>query len=200
MTDPSPSSASYGSTGLVRVQASTVRVREAFVAERFGDDAVKKLHSAATPALREMLEAPDPRGGWVDFELFIEANTLMDRLFGKGDLSLVWESGRFAASHNVGVWKSFVMKRMPPSMLMSLSAGLWSQHYDGGRLSTRTSGSTGLVVSISDFPKPHRCHCLAIGGWMRGTLELGPRRNIVVQELSCRVQGAGSCDFRLGWE
>src|SRR5688572_1661729 len=88
-----------------RVQSATVRVRETFVEKRFGVPARQRFRQAASPGLRELLSAPqNPKSGWVPFELFIEANVLADKLFGKGDLELAWEIGRFAAGHNIGVW------------------------------------------------------------------------------------------------
>ncbi len=167
---------------------------------RYGTGAKQRYRATATPALRDVLTATGkPPGGWVDFELFVEANVLADRLFGAGDLGLVWEMGRFAASHNAGVWKSIFMRHMRPAMLLGITAGLWSSHYDSGRLASRSTGESSLLVSILDFPSPHRAHCLSIGGWMHGSLELGPRKSIEVRELSCRTTGGTSCDFRLSW-
>jgi hypothetical protein len=177
-----------------------VRVREAYVEKTYGLAARQRYREEASPALRELLGATSkPPGGWVDFELFVEANVLADRLFGIGDLALAWEMGRFAASHNAGVWKSILMRHVRPAMLLGITAGLWSSHYDGGRLASRSTGDASMLVSILDFPVPHRAHCMSIGGWMQGSLELGPRKNIQVQELSCRTNSATSCDFRLSW-
>jgi hypothetical protein len=185
----------------LRVQAATVRLREAFVEERFGVDARQRFREQASAALRELLTTKaDPRGGWVDFALFVEATVLADRLFGKGDLALAWEIGRFASSHTVGVWKRLVMRHVRPATLLGLVAGVWSHHYEGGRLMSRASGPTGLYLQIIDFPAPHRAHCLSIGGWMQGSLEMGPRRNIQVAELGCRALGGPACDFQLSWE
>lgn len=189
-----------GQTRAARVQIATVRMRDVFVEARFGTSARQRYRSSASPVLRELLASTSkPAGGWVDFELFIEANLLADRLFGSGDLALVWQIGHFAASHNAGVWKSIFMRHVRPAMLMGITAGLWSSHYDGGRLASRSTGDTSMMVSILDFPTPHRAHCMAIGGWMQGSLELGPRKSIQVQELSCRTLGGTSCDFRLSW-
>jgi hypothetical protein len=183
-----------------RVQVAVVRVRDAFVEARFGTDAKQRYRAAASPALREAFTATrKPPGGWVDFELFVEANVLADRLFGAGDLALAWQTGHFAASHNVGVWKGIFMRHMRPATLMGIASGLWSSHYEGGRLASRPTGSASLIVSILDFPVPHRAHCLAIGGWIQGSLELGPHKDIRVQELTCRMLGGTSCDFRIGW-
>jgi hypothetical protein len=183
-----------------RVQIAVVRVRDAFVEERHGLPGRQRFRAAITPPLREALASGfKPPGGWVGFDLFIEANVVADRLFGRGDLALAWEMGHFAASHNVGVWKSIFMRHLRPAMVLGLTSGLWSSHYDGGRIMSRSTGDTSMIVSILDFPVPHRAHCLAIGGWLLGTLELGPRKDIQVQELACRCLGGTSCDFRLSW-
>lgn len=183
-----------------RVQVATVRARDAFVEARFGTGARQRYRSEASPALREILAASSkPPGGWVPFPLFVEATVLADRLFGRGDLTMAWDMGHFAASHNAGVWKSLFMRHLRPSMVLGITAGLWSSHYDGGRLASRSTGDSSLLVSILDFPTPHAAHCRSIGGWMQGSLELGPRKSIEVQELSCRTRGGTSCDFRLTW-
>jgi hypothetical protein len=183
-----------------RVQAATVRMRDAFVAERFGEPARQVFREKATPELREIFtRAKDPPGGWVPFDRFVEANVLADRLFGKGDLALVREMGRFAANHNIGVWKGLIMRHVPPSMLLSITAGLWSHHYDGGRLSSSPAGPTSMIVRIHDFPTPHRAHCLSVAGWVEGSLSLGPRKNVEATETSCAARGDALCELRISW-
>jgi hypothetical protein len=84
-------------------------------------------------------------------------------------------------------------------MFLGIASGLWGSHYDSGKLRSRTQGDDALILNISDFPTPHRAHCLAIAGWLQGSLEVGPRSNVTVEELSCRVQGATECAFRVSW-
>lgn len=183
-----------------QVQASAVRVREAFVRERFGAAGVTRLRGEASPDLLMVLSSGHaPPGGWVPFSHFVEVNQLVDRLFGKTDGALIFETGRFAASHALGVWKSLVMRQLTPGMLVGLASSMWSKHYDGGKLMSREAGPSSLLVSIADFPDPHTAHCLAIAGWMQGSLELGPRRSPQVQEMTCRAKGGTSCEFRLTW-
>lgn len=185
----------------VRVQAGTVRARDAFVEQRFGVEGRQRYRAGASAALRDLLLSQvQPRGGWVDFELFVEAVTLAETLFGKGDYTLAFDIGRFAASYDMGIWKRIVMGRVRPATLMSLAAGVWSHHYDRGRLISRPTGPTGLALSIVDFPRPHRAHCTSIAGWMQGSIEMGPRKNTRVRELSCRASGAAACDFRVSWD
>jgi hypothetical protein len=184
-----------------RVQAATVRLRDVFVETRFGVEAHQRFRMTASPQLRELLtSAQDPKGGWVEFELFIEATVLADRLFGRGDLGLASQIGKFAAGHAAGIWKRLLMRHVSPETVLGMAAGLWSHHYDGGKMLSRAFGATGVHVEIADWPKPHRAHCLSMGGWMEGSLEMGPRKNTALRELSCRALGARTCEFQLTWE
>lgn len=192
MTTPPPRSA--------RVQSATVRLRGAFVEQRFGVDARQRYVASASPPLRALLlRDAKAASTWVDFDLFVEATVLADKLFGRGDLGLAWEIGRFAATHEVGVWKNLLMRHIRPTLLLSIASGAWNHHYDGGRLVSRATGANSVLVSIEGFPSPHRAHCQSIAGWMFGSLELGPRKDCRVDEVQCRARGGSACEFKLTW-
>jgi hypothetical protein len=194
-------SEAHAPTSAARVQATTVRMRDAFVEKTYGVPARQRFRQAVSAPLRDLLASKtDPPGGWVPFDFFVEATVVADRLYGKSDLALAWEMGRFGATHNIGVWKSLFMRHVTPARVMSIASGLWSHHYDGGRTATRALGPTSMSFSIVDFPQPHKAHCNSIGGWIMGTLELGPRKSVVVKEVACRTEGAGFCEFRISWE
>lgn len=198
---PLKSMSEAGAAGRARVQARTVRAREAFVRERYGANELEHYHAAVSPPLRALFaDRSDPPGGWVEFPLFVEANVTADRLFGHGNDALSWEIGRFAATHNLGVWKGMFMRHMRPTTFMGIAGGLWGSHYDGGKLLSRAHGQNGLYVTIADFPSPHRSHCLSIAGWIHGSLEIGPRSNIAVDETACRVLGDDKCEFLISWD
>ncbi len=109
--------------------------------------------------LRELLtSASEPPGGWVDFDLFVEANVLADRMFGHGDLALVWEMGRFAATHNMGVWRGIVMRHVRPAMFLGIASGLWGSHYEGGKLRSRTHGDDALILEHQPIFRPRTAH------------------------------------------
>jgi hypothetical protein len=184
----------------VQVRAGILRAREAYVEAHFGAAAVQRLRAAASERLRALLLLPERSIEWFDFDLYVELNVLVDGLFGRGDLALSWEMARYAAKNEQGMWRTFALKRIPISLVMSLAGAVWSHHFNAGRLTSRSWSRNGVIVSITEFPTPHRSHCLSVGGWMLGTAELGPRANIVVQELGCRLNGGSSCEFLASWE
>ena len=180
------------------MKAATVRVRDYFVLSRFGKTSREQYRSACSKALLETLTTAGDR--WVDFQQFIESTELVCKLFGEGDLTLAREIGAFAAETNMGVWRSLVYRVLSPNTVISIAAGLWSHHYEGGRLVTLPEGSKGVRVRVEDFPMPHRTHCLSIEGWTRRTVELGRPRRVSLAETACRLRGATACEFVGEWE
>lgn len=181
-----------------RVRATTVRVRDHFVNARYGKTAREKLRAAASPALRATLMSTGD--AWVDFGQFVEASSLVCELFGGGNLRLAREIGRFGAETNMGTWRGIVHRMLSPRTLLNIAAGLWSHHYDGGRLTIEAVSEAGVRASIVGFPEPHRTHCLAIEGWIERTIELGRPRDVRVRKTACRLDGGPACEVVAEWE
>lgn len=181
-----------------RVRATTVRVRDHFVNARFGRTAREKLRASASPELRLTLASTGD--AWVDFSQFVEASTLVCELFGGGNLRLAREIGRYGAETNMGTWRSIVHRILSPRTILNIGAGLWSHHYDGGRLVIEAVSESGVRATISDFPQPHRTHCLAVEGWIERTIELGRPREARVRETSCRLDGSRVCEILAEWD
>lgn len=183
---------------VTRVRAATVRVRDQFVHERYGAAARQRYRAAASRDLVETLSAGGDR--WVDFAQFVEATELACSLFAGGDLSLSRAIGAFGAEANMGVWRSLVYRVLNPKTVLDIAAGLWSHHYQGGRLVALAEGKSGVRVRIEQFPEPHRAHCLSIEGWLKRTIELGRPRRVLVAKTSCRLHGAEACELLAEWE
>ncbi len=181
-----------------RVRATTIRVRDHFVNARYGKTARERYRAAASPDLRNtLLSAGD---AWVPFDLFIEASELICALFGDNNLALARHIGRFGAETNMGTWRTIVHRLLSPRILLNIAGGLWSHHYDGGRLVFEPQGELGVRARIIDFPQPHRTHCLAIEGWIERTIELGRPRSVRVRQVGCRLDGGPACEFVAEWE
>lgn len=181
-----------------RVKAATVRVRDNFVLARYGRTSRQAYHAAASKELLETLTAGGDR--WVPFAHFVEATELVCKLFADGDVTLAREIGRFGAETNMGVWRSLVYRVLSPKTILNIAGGLWSHHYEGGRLVTEAAGPHGVVVRIVDFPQPSRAHCLSIEGWILRTIELGRPKHVTVTESQCRLRGGSFCELRADWD
>lgn len=183
-----------------QVAASAVRVRQKFVEERYGASGLQRYVAAASPALEVFWRGHEEPDAWVDFRLFIEANTLIDTVFGTGDLTLVREAGHYAALNNAGVWRTLFEKGVDPAKFVEIAGGLWHKHYDSGALVRTVTAPGSVRVEIRAMPLPHRAHCLAVIGWVEGVFELKPGAGVLVEERSCRALGAAVCELGLTWE
>jgi hypothetical protein len=181
-----------------RVRAVTVRVRERFVLARFGKLSRERYRAEASPTLRATLESSGDH--WVEFPQFVEATELACNLFQEGDLTLCREIGAYGAENAMGVWQRLVYRVLSPATVLSIAAGVWSHHYDGGRLVAKTEGKRGVRIRIEDFPTPHRTHCLSIEGWFKRTIELGRPKHVTVVEQLCRCRGNDACELVADWE
>ncbi|MEZ4300088.1 MAG: hypothetical protein R3B70_34390 [Polyangiaceae bacterium] len=173
-------------------------MRDHFVNARFGRTARERFRAAASPDLRGTLTTTG--NPWVDFAQFVEASELVCTMFGDGTHALALEIGRFGAETNMGTWRAIAHRMLSPRTLLGIAAGLWGHHYDGGRLVVEAEGEAGVRVRITDFPQPHRTHCLAIEGWIGRTIELGRPRSVRVRQTSCRLDGGGACELVAVWE
>lgn len=182
-----------------RVAAAAVRVRRAFVEERFGAAAAERYLADVSPQLRSVLGGGGDPDAWVDFRWFVEANVKLDTLFGRGDLALVRDAGHFAALHNAGVWRSMFEKGVDPPKFVEIAGGLWHKHYDSGALVRTVVAPEVVHMEIRAMPRPHRAHCLSVIGWIEGVFELRPGTKVIVDELSCRASRGATCELRLGW-
>jgi hypothetical protein len=181
-----------------RVRAVTVRVRERYVLARFGKTSRDQLRAAASPELGETLASAGDH--WVDFKQFIEATELACRLFHDGDITRARDIGAYGAENAMGVWQRLVYRVISPNTVLSIAAGIWNHHYEGGRLVAKPEGTRGVRLRIEDFPTPHRAHCLSIEGWTRRTIEIGRPKSVTVVERLCRCRGHDACEYVADWE
>jgi hypothetical protein len=181
-----------------RVRAVTVRVRDRFVLARFGRLSRDRFRGAASKALLATIEASGD--SWVPFDQFVEATELACKLFHEGDLALAREIGAYGAENAMGVWQRLVYRVLSPATVLSIAAGIWSHHYEGGRLVAKAEGKRGVRIRIEDFPLPHRTHCLSIEGWLEQTIKIGRPKQVTVSEVLCRCRGDDACELVAEWE
>jgi hypothetical protein len=175
-------------------------MRHEFVRSELGTEAEARYLEQASSHLKAFFSGLQPDEAWIDFRLFIEANSLLESQFGSGDLAMVRRAGHYAALHNAGVWKSLFEKGVDPPKFVEIAGGLWHKHYDVGSL-VRTVVADGVVkVEIRGMPVPHRTHCISVAGWVEGVFTFRPGASVRVEELACRDRGDQTCEIQVLWD
>jgi type IV secretory pathway TrbD component len=165
-----------------------------------GAAGIDQLVARASPALRTEIERGFAKATWYPFELFVELNTTIDSLFGRGDLGIVKLLGRYSADANLTTIYRLFFKVGSVHWILGRAVRLWAAHYDAGYFEVATRGSRGAVLRMRGFPTPHRVHCLAVAGFIERSLELSGGKRPIVEESKCCTRGDECCQFDASWE
>lgn len=177
------------------VKGVVLKARIEYLKKHFGEDAFDRLLENLKPETRAALRSGVLISSWYPVELSIEMMEAMDRVFGKGDLKLCRDMGRYSARASLGgVYKGYArendfnfVNRMTPHM--------WSQYYDSGRMQTETLGNGKAVTRIHDFAQPHRVLCLGTLGWLEAANGIWGAGKVTVEEKKCRCRGDSCCEY-----
>ena len=185
---------------MANVKGSALASRVSWVQLGHGAAGMQKLLAACTPALREAIESGVKMARWYPFEQFIELNEVIDRSFGRGDLSLVRLLGRHGADANLTTIYRLFYKVGTPHWILGRAVRLWSAHYDSGYLEVQNRGIHGTALKIRGFETPHPVHCLSVLGWCERSIELSGGKQTQGAETLCRTRGDEVCQIEATWE
>jgi hypothetical protein len=184
----------------VKGNAALARLR--YAREHHGEAGEKALLAALKPENRALVERGLLPQEWVPFSLFVDLNVKLDAVFGRGDLALVYQLGRYGADRNLKTIYRIFYKLGSPAFIISRATNVWSLIYDAGRfVVVPVPNETNTVLArIEGFPTPHRSHCLSVLGWAARSVELSGGTLLNAIEKSCRHRGEESCEFFLRWK
>ena len=122
----------------VSVKGSAITARVRWVRELYGEDGFRRLKAALPPEDRKVLEGRILPHEWVPFDVFVAVSVELDRLYGKGDLELCREMGRYAARVNLPTLYRIFYTLGSPAFIVKRAARVWDVHYSSGRLDAET--------------------------------------------------------------
>ena len=189
----------------VSVKGSTVTARIRWVRELYGEPGFRRLREALEADHRKALEGRILPHEWVDFDLFVAVSLELDRLYGKGDMELCRELGRYAARANLPTLYRIFYALGSPGFIIRRAPRVWDVHYTSGRLDVKThdepDGGGSVRLQIIAFQTPHRAHCLSVLGWCEQSVELsGGTLLEPAREVKCRTRGDEVCEIHARWK
>ncbi len=188
------------SSGVANVKGSALASRVLWVELGHGAAGMGRLLSQASPELRASVEGGVHKAKWYPFAQFVEINVLLDRLFGRGDLGLIRELGRFGADANLTTIYRLFFKVGTVHWILGRAVRLWSAHYDSGFLEIMTRGPKTTVLRIRGYDTPAQVHCMSVMGWCERSIELSGGKRVTISEPLCRTRGDELCQFEASWE
>jgi len=173
------------------------------VLEHHGQEALDAVIAELGAYGRMLMRSEFDKHAWYNYPLFIELGEVLDRRFGKGDLTLNIELGRWGAKVNTpNIFRMFI-KLGSPEWVMSRAAKLWREHFTEGTATVSyTKGEGGSVadLEITDWPVPHLALTYAVMGFAIAAVEMSGASNVRGELISCRSLGGDSTRIRVHYD
>ena len=182
------------------MKGSALASRLLWVRLGHGEAGLERLERQVSPELQPALVNGVAMARWYPFEQFIELIEVIDRLFGKGDLGLVKELGRFGADANLKTVYRLFYKVGTVRWILHRAARLWGAHYDTGAMEIVEDRPGHAVLEIVGFDTPHHIHCLSVAGWAEKSVEISGGKDAKVESVQCRAHGDARCLLQVTWK
>lgn len=185
------------------IKGSAITARMRYVREHHGEDGVRAVREALTPEHRKVLEGRVLPHEWVPFALFTDFCVEIDRRFGKGDMAVCREMGRYAARVNLPTLYRIFYALGSPEFILRRAGKVWAVHYSSGRMETTFADKVGMKevrLAIVDFDGPHVAHCQSVLGWAEESVVLSGGKEARGAMLSCRASGQATCEMKIEYK
>ncbi len=169
-----------------------------FVEQRFGAEAWTELLASLTLEASATL-AQAVAVGWYDTHLQPELYRAMDSRFGRADLALVTELGRFAADEDLhGIYRMF-LRFASPGYVLEKGMAYWSRFQSTGRWEVTRTSPRSARAALVGFTTADEAVCRYLAAYMTRMMELAGARSVRVEEVRCRARGESDCTFEGTW-
>jgi hypothetical protein len=178
----------------LKVKGSSIRSKQAFVCERFGEDAEAEFQSFLTSRGVGLVLDAD----WYDFEIFDDAlRHIAERHF-RGDLERLRDVGRHSARVSLtGVYAAFLRPGGDFIAFLERLATLHGRYYSLGGLEVRSASREAKKVELRLFGAPSYSEpdLQVAAGFYCGVAEM-----LGLERIRCDFEiRADSAFFKLVW-
>ena len=122
----------------------------------------------------------------------------VDRVFGRGDLALCWEIGRFAGDYEVKLLHKAFLTVAKLEYRMKMAGVTWGMYYNMGKLRPRIGALEG-DMSLTEFNPISKAFCYRFGGWLGKVVELSKFNNVKMTHPKCVLDGHDECRWHGTW-
>lgn len=186
---------------MVQVKGSTLAPRLKFIKEHDHEGDKFALVAARLDAeFQKEIKNGIMQNQWYPLDYFNQLTRAIDAVFGRGDLSLIPELGRYSAEAGLNTIYKVFIKVGSPEFIVQRAVRVWGQYYSSGELETEVLGQRRVKITLKNFETPSRELCLSVLGWMQKTLEMSAGKSGKVTENKCRLKGDTVCEFLAEWE
>ena len=178
---------------------SFLHLRE-FVHQRFGDKAWDQVLAGLSPESHKIMSGQILVSGWYPYSAYVEAEKIVVQRFLGGDVRLAREIGAYDLEAGLNnVYRAFY-RIGSPKFIIRMSALLWRQYFNLGKMVIEESGPGHATARIDDFVPPDEACCWDILGSIIRGLELSGAKSINASHPACPLKGDASMKYEAHWD
>jgi hypothetical protein len=170
---------------------------QSFAVMRFGEDSYEKVLAKLSEDDRNVLSGIIPMG-WYDVALYARLIHALNRLYGRGDLSLLDQLGQYEASRDLTTVHRLFMRVANPGLILDKTMTLWRRFHDTGHWEIMRQGKSATGV-LSDWGIVDEGMCCELRGYIQVILSVGNGKDVKLEHSACRTRGAKACIFEGSW-
>jgi hypothetical protein len=184
---------------VVHVKGSMILGRVSYITHAFADR-YDAFVAALSPDTRAALAARVLKSSWYPFDMFLDASSTAEKMFGNGDYMLVRKMAAHSARINMPTIYKIFLRFGSPEHMISRVPQIWKVQYDSGVATSliRPEGGGG-AVELRDFGQPDPLHCHGVTGFMEECLRLVHVKSFELSHTQCRCDGADVCRWDGTW-
>jgi hypothetical protein len=183
----------------ITAKGSVFKSTLAFVEERYGKEGLARLLAAVDPDTRKLASTMILSAVRYPLRHAVELATTIDNLFGRGDLALCWEIGKFAGGYEVGLFHKAVLQIGRLDYFFRMARATWGFYYSAGQMQVEGSTESWATIRLTDFNPLSKAICYRVGGWMHRTCELFGKQDVSITHTECVLDGASACVWEAHW-
>ena len=170
-----------------------------FTLQTFGSEAVERVLAELPRDEAEQLRDVQAIG-WYPVEPVLHYMHALDRVFGKGDLSVCEQAGVYSAGWSMNTVLKVFLRFRSPVWLVDKATSVWNRYHDTGRWRVESIAADRMIGELRDFAVRDAAFCARLRGWLQGAIELTGGGNALVTEVRCVCRKDDHCAFTLEWK
>ena len=171
-----------------------------FVHARFGEGAWLEVLAKLGPESRRVFSEPLLASAWYPYSAYVEMEKIVIHQFFSGNVRRAREIGAHDLEAGLKkVYREF-FKVGSPAFIIRMSAILWRQYFNQGKMTIEKSARGIVVVRIDEFIPPDEATCWDIYGSMFRAIELSGAKALKGDHTACPLKGDPCLKYEARWD
>jgi len=172
---------------------------------KWGEEGLKKVLDSLSKEDRAIFDKKIDPLEWYPFSTYVNVLVVIDKVFGKGDLSVCKDIGIWSAERDLAAVFNLYTKGIfkNPSTLKTAPHVMWTNYYSKGDMvfseipTVIDIPEVKATARIIDFPDAAKPNCRLLEGWIQSVFQhvVEDARIFTATEIKCRVDGDEYCEY-----